>query len=92
MQISSKRRRTKKQIEEDKEEELIKQQHIKDSMDELDALRDRVRGLEREANNSKAAHKLVNKMMAAGHIVQDSEDSVIVHAAGGQQRFDVGND
>ena len=61
-------------------------------MDELDALRERVRGLEREANNSKAAHKLVNKMMAAGHIVQDADDSVIVHAAGGQQRFDVGND
>ena len=52
-------------------------------MDELAALRARVQGLEREANNSKAAHKLVNKMIAAGHIVQDAEDSVIVHAVGG---------
>ena len=61
-------------------------------MDELVDLRERMRDLEREANNSKAAHKLVNKMIAAGHIVQDAEDSVIVHAAGGQQRFDVGAD
>ena len=61
-------------------------------MEELATLRARVQGLEREANNSKAAHKLVNKMIAAGHIVQDAEDSVIVHAAGGQQRFDVGAD
>ena len=52
-------------------------------MEVLATLRARVQGLEREANNSKAAHKLVNKMIAAGHIVQDAEDSVIVHAVGG---------
>ena len=87
MQAGSKRRRTQKQIAEDKEEELRKEQDVAAQLAELAALRERMSGLEQEISNGKAASNLLNQMIEAGHVVQDSQDSVIVNAANGQQRF-----
>lgn len=52
---SNKRRRTKAEIEEDKQEEILKRQRIASDMAELAALRLRVETAEREARNHKAA-------------------------------------
>ena len=89
MQAGSKRRRTKKQIEEDKEEEIRKEQETRTGLAELAALRARVQGLEQQANQGKFASSLLSQMVSAGHIQQDSEDSVVLNAANGQHRFGV---
>ena len=56
-------------------------------MAELADLRARMKDLEEQANQGKTATSLLSQMIMAGHVVQDSEDSVVVHAANGQHRF-----
>ena len=84
MQAGSKRRRTQKQIAKDKAEELRKEQDVAAQLAELAALRERMSGLEQQVNNGKAASNLISQMIAAGHVVQDSEDSVVINSANGQ--------
>ena len=84
MQAGSKRRRTQKQIAKDKTDELRKEQDVAAQLAELAALRERMSGLEQEVNNSKAASNLLSQMIEAGHVIQDSNESVIVNAANGQ--------
>ena len=87
MQSGSKRRRTKRQIEEDKEDAIRREEETVASMAELAELRARVHGLEEQAAQGTTAASLLSQMIMAGHVVQDSEDSVIVHSATGQHRF-----
>ncbi len=58
-------------------------------MAELAALRARIQGLKQQADQGKFASSLINQMVSAGHIQQDSEDSVILNAANGQHSFGV---
>ena len=68
----------------DKAEELRKEQDVAAQLAELAALRERMSGLEQQINNGKAASNLLSQMIEAGHVVQDSQDSIIVNAANGQ--------
>ena len=56
-------------------------------MEELEALRARVGMLEHEANQGKAASQFLSQMINEGHVQQDSDRSIILNAANGQQRF-----
>lgn len=89
MKVGSKRRRTKAQIEEDKEEEIRKQDQAEADREELEALRSRVGMLEYEAGQGKVASQFLSQMINEGHVQQDTEHSIILHAAAGQHRFGI---
>ncbi len=89
MKVGSKRRCTKAQIEEDMEEEIRKQDQAEADREELEALRSRVGMLEYEAGQGKVASQFLSQMMNEGHVQQDTENSIILHAAVGQHRFGI---
>ena len=64
----SKRRRTKAEIEEQKQEEILKRQKLEEDMEELANLRARMQEAEQIALNNKGAADLMSQMINAGHI------------------------
>ena len=89
LKVGSKRRRTKAQVKADKEAAERKDEQDASTLAELAQLRARVQGLENEANQGKAASSLLSQMISAGHVEQDSEQTIIVHAKSGAHRFGV---
>ena len=89
LKVGSKRRRTKAQVKADKETFATKEQQDALAVVELAQLRARVQGLEHEAIQGKAASDLLSQMINAGHVEQDSEKTIIVHAKSGPHRFGV---
>lgn len=83
MQSGSKRRRTKKQIEEDKQAEFRKEDESANAMAELASLRAQVRTLGEQVETGKIAASYMSQMINAGHVVQDSADSVVIKGANG---------
>ena len=90
LKVGSKRRRTKREIEEEKEDEAVKQQKLESDMRELANLRGRVQQAEQQADSNKAAAELMSQMIQAGHLHQDANDQVVLNAEEGLQRFGVG--
>ena len=90
LKVGSKRRRTKREIEEEKEDEASKQQKLESDMRELASLRGRVQQAEQQADSNKAAAELMSQMIQAGHLHQDANDQVVLNAEEGLQRFGVG--
>ena len=90
LKVGSKRRRTKREIEEEKEDEAVKQQKLESDMRELANLRGRVQQAEQQADSNKAAAELMSQMIVAGHLHQDANDQVVLNGEEGVQRFGVG--
>jgi len=89
LKIGVKRRRTKAQIAEDKEEEVLKLSEQQEAIAELASLRRRVQEAEHAAANNVGAAKLMSHMINAGAVKQDGEEEIIVNAVGGVQRFGI---
>ena len=89
LKVGSKRRRTKAQVKADKEAAANKDVQDAQTIAELAQLRARVQGLAPEANQGKAASSLLSQLISAGHVEQDSEQTIIVHAKNGPHRFGV---
>ena len=89
LKIGIKRRRTKAQIAQDNEEEVLKLSEQQEALAELARLRRRVQEAEHAAANNVGAAKLMSHMINAGQIKQDGEESIILNAVGGVQRFGV---
>ena len=89
LKVGSKRRRTKAEIDEEKENEVIKQQKLESDMRELSNLRNRVQEAEERAENNAGAAQLMSHLINAEVVKQDGQQSIIVNAVGGVQRFDV---
>ena len=85
----SKRRRTRAEIEEEKQEEILKRQKLAEDQQELQSLRARMQGAEQQAMNNKGAAELLSQMINAGHIKQDSENTIILNAQNGEHRFGI---
>ena len=68
MKAESKKRRSKKQIEEDKQEEQEKELQVLANEQELIAMRAKVRKLELESKKGKKAASIVNQMIASGFV------------------------
>ena len=85
----SKRRRTRAEIEEEKQEETLKRQKLAEDMQELQSLRGRMREAEQQAMNNKGAAELLSQMINAGHVRQDSQNTIILNAQNGEHRFGV---
>ena len=90
LKVGSKRRRTKAEIDDEKEQEALKQQKLEVDLQELTNLRSRIQEAEEQANTNKAAAELMSQMINAGHVQQDAQDQVVINAAAGIQRFGVG--
>ena len=73
LKVGSKRRRTKNEIEEEKQEEIMKQQKLQQDMEELASLRARVQDAEHRAVENVGASKLLHHMLDAGHVKQDGD-------------------
>ena len=87
MKSDTKRKRGKKQIEEDKQEEQAEKMQAQIDAAELVALRAKVRSLEASSKKGKQAASIVNQMIAEGLVQQDAEDSIILQGNdGGQKR------
>ena len=87
MKSDTKRKRGKKQIEEDKQEEQAEKMQAQINAAEVVALRAKVRSLESSSKKGKQAASIVNQMIAEGLVQQDAEDSIILQGNdGGQKR------
>ena len=84
---SNKRRRTKAQIEEEKQEEVLKRQKLAADMAELVTLRLRVEAAEKKASMNESAAKVMGHMLDSGAVQQDSSNTVVLNTANGVQRF-----
>ena len=60
MKSEAKRKRTRKQIEEDKQEEIAKEVQAQSNIVELARLRDKVRKLEQQSKQGKKASSIVH--------------------------------
>ena len=76
----SKRRRTRAEIEEQKQEETLKRQKLAEYMQELQSLRARMQEAEQQALNNKGAAELLSQMINAGHVRQDSQNTIVLNA------------
>ena len=95
LKVGSKRRRTKAEIEEQKQDEITRQEQIEAELQELANLRGRVQQAEgraqqaealvqqaeEQANNNRGAADLISQMINANHIIQDSQNSIIIKGA-----------
>ena len=73
LKVGSKRRRTKNEIEEEKQEEIVKQEQLEQDMAELANLRGRVQRAEKEASENVGASKQLHNMMEAGIVKLDGD-------------------
>ena len=88
MKVDTKRKRTKKETAEDKQEEIAKEVQAAANIAELSRLREKIRKLESESKKGKQAASIVNQMVGAGMVIQDGEDSIILNGnEGAQQRI-----
>ena len=87
LKIGVKRRRTKAEIEEQKQEEIRKEQKIVAELQELAGLRDRVQQAEQIAENNKGAANILSQMMSAGQAKQEDANTITLNTAGGPTRF-----
>ena len=86
---TNKRRRTKAQIEEEKQEEVLKRQRLASDMAELTTLRLKVQQAEREARTNESAGNIMQQMINAGIAKQTAGDTIAVNTAEGVQTYSV---
>ena len=86
---TNKRRRTKAQIEEEKQEEVLKRQRLASDMAELTTLRLRVQQAERDAVTNKSAGDIMHQMINAGIAKQTSGGTIAINTAEGVQTYKV---
>ena len=87
MKVGSKRRRTKNEIEEQKQEEIVKQQKLAMDLEELANLRGRIQQAEERADTDVEAAQLMSQMIVAGHIKEHEGGGIILNSVNGVQRF-----
>ena len=84
---NTKRKRTRAQIEEEKQEEVLKKQRLAADMAELVTLRSRIEAAEQLARNNEAAAQVMHHLVNAGHVKQDFPNTVAINTSNGIQRF-----
>ena len=83
MKSEAKRRRSRKEIEEHKQDEQAKELQALANEQELIAMRAKVRKLELESKKGKKATSIVQQMIAGGMVQQDAEDSIVLQGNDG---------
>ena len=89
LKAGSKRRRTKREIEEDKQEELDKENEYRSKVARLEMIELQLQASEEQVRVNRQAADLVSDMINAGVIQQESENTFVVANIDQEQRFDV---
>ena len=77
LKAGSKRRRTKREIEEEEQEKLAKENEYRTKMARLDMIEQELLVAQQNAEQNQQAAQLINDMIQAG-VVQQQEDNTIV--------------
>ena len=80
-----KRRRTKTQVDEDREEALLKEESLRVSDQQQKILTDRIAELEAAGQNNNSAVNILNNLLAQGIAVQDENGEIYVPSASKQK-------
>ena len=81
LKIGMNRRRTKAQVEEEKEEALLREQSMQAADQQSKLLRDRITELEAESRNNNSAAGILNNLLAQGVARQDENGEIYVPSA-----------
>ena len=77
LKVGSKRRRTKREIEEENQKQLEKENEYRTKMARLDMVEQEILAAQQEAEQNQQVAQLINDMIQAG-VVQQQEDNTIV--------------
>ena len=89
LKAGSKRRRTKREIEEDKQEELDKENEYRSKVARLEMIELQLQASEEQVRVNRQAADLVSDMINAGVFQQESENTFVVANNNQEQRFDM---
>ena len=89
LKTEAKRRRTQREIEQEKDEELRKDNEYRSKMARLDMVELQLAAAEQQAQSNKQAANLVSDMINAGVIQQEDENSFVVAHGGSKTKFEV---
>ena len=89
LKAGSKRRRTKREIEEAKQEELDKENEYRSKVARLEMIELQLQASEEQVRVNRQAADLVSDMINAGVIQQESENTFVAANNNQEQRFDV---
>ena len=81
LKVGSKRRRTKREIEEENQKQLEKDNEYRTKMARLDMVEQELLAAQQEAEQNQQAAQLINDMIQAG-VVQQQEDNTILVSGG----------
>ena len=81
LKVGSKRRRTKREIEEENQKQLEKENEYRTKMTRLDMVEQEILAAQQEAEQNQQAAQLINDMIQAG-VVQQQEDNTILVSGG----------
>ena len=87
LKAGSKRRRTKAEIQDDRDKEVQKRQNVQDRLDTIPLYVERVSLLEREVAEKESATNLLQQFMEAGLVQQSEDGSFVVHGSHGDREF-----
>ena len=71
--IGAKRRRTKTEIQAEREEEALKQEAVEDKLANYDLMMQRIQQLESQVTNNDGAAQIMNGMIERGEVVQNMD-------------------
>ena len=87
LKMSSKRRRTLKQI---REEKLAKEQEAaatEEKLQQFEQMQQQLQLLQQESENGKMATSLMSQFISAGLVKQTDEDEFVVNSSPGESKF-----
>ena len=76
LKIGAMRRKTKHEIEEEKEEARIKEEAIKDKLEMFDAMQKKITDLTTQVQSNEAAANILNDILNKGDAIQDEHGVV----------------
>ena len=91
LKIGSKRRRTRQEIEEDKQNELEKENEFRSNQARITELEAQLAQMEQQAEHNRSAAVLVNDLMKGGVVKQKGGSSFVADGVDGPVHFDYGN-
>ena len=78
LKIGAKRRRTKHEIQEEKDEELAKEQAIQEKLSMFEQMQQKITQLEESQVSNSNASTILRDLMNTGDIVQDGQGNLVV--------------
>ena len=87
LQVGSKRRRTKHEIEADKQAKLFEEQTIENKLAEYDSLQQKYEQIEQEKQNGDLAASILQQFIDAGYVKQEKDGGFTVPGVSKERKF-----